>query len=224
VRSVDLNKVLVRVATSRPGVRLRHLTFKGSGRYWEDRYAAGGNSGPGSYGRSAEWKAEVVNQWVRELGITSVVDLGCGDGNQLSLADYPRYLGLDRSATAIRRCIDRFKGDPTKSFLRYEPDELADPAGWLRADLALSMEVIFHLVEDEVFEDYMRRLFASAERYIVICSNDTSGDELVPHERHRSFTAWIARECAGWQLAKQFDPPDDTGLMSSLYLYSRTTV
>jgi SAM-dependent methyltransferase len=197
---MDAKRVLVSVATSGLGVRLRHLTFRGSGRYWENRYASGGNSGPGSYGRSAEWKAEVVNEWVRELDISSVIDLGCGDGNQLSLANYPRYLGLDRSATAIRQCIARFAADPTKSFLRYEPAELSDPAGWLRADMALSMEVIFHLVEDELFTDYMRRLFASAERHVVICSNDEPGRELVPHERHRSFTAWIAQECPEWQL------------------------
>lgn len=219
---MDMKQVLVKAATSPAGVRLRHLTFKGSGRYWEDRYAAGGTSGPGSYGPSAQWKAELVNAWVREFGMTSVVDLGCGDGNQLALADYPRYLGLDRSATAVRQCIERFSADPTKSFLRFEPGELADPAGWLRGDMALSMEVIFHLVEDEVFEDYMRRLFASADRYVVICSNDTAGDELVPHERHRSFTAWVARECPEWKLERQVDPPKETGLMSSLYLYTPT--
>lgn len=37
--------------------------------------------------------------------------------------------------------------------------------------------------------------FASAERHVVICSNDEPGRELVPHERHRSFTAWVAQEC-----------------------------
>jgi SAM-dependent methyltransferase len=223
VRSVNLNKVLVRAATSRTGVRLRHLTFKGSGPYWEDRYARGGNSGPGSYGAAASWKAETVNAWVRELGVTSVIDLGCGDGNQLSLADYPRYLGLDRSPTVVRQCIERFRADPTKSFLYFEPDSMADPAGWLRADMALSMEVIFHLVEDQVFDEYMRQLFASAERYVVICSNDTVDDELVPHERHRSFTAWVAEDCPGWKLDRKVDPPKETGLMSSLYLYTPVT-
>ena len=39
-------------------------------------------------------------------------------GNQLALADYPRYLGIDRSPTAVRRCIARVRGEPTKSFLR----------------------------------------------------------------------------------------------------------
>lgn len=205
---------------------MRRLRFRGSGRYWEHRYAHGGTSGAGSYGAAARWKASVVNRWVAELGATSVVDLGCGDGNQLALASYPRYLGLDRSSTAVRRCITRFRGDATKSFLRYEPGQLADPAGWLRGDLALSMEVVFHLVEDDVFEDYMRRLFDSAERYVVVCSNNAAGGDgrngLAPHLRYREFTAWVQQHRPEWELLCREDPPPGLGLVSSCWLYGHT--
>ncbi|HVV21784.1 MAG TPA: class I SAM-dependent methyltransferase [Pseudonocardiaceae bacterium] len=203
-------------------VRLQKRLFKGTAAYWENRYASGGTSGAGSYGPQAEWKARIVNDWVADLDVRSVVDLGCGDGNQLSLADYPRYVGLDRSATAVRMCIDRFRADPTKSFLRYDPDTLSDPAGWLRADLALSMEVIFHLVEDDVFADYMTRLFDSADRYVVICSNNTDDDELVPHERHRDFTRWVEDHQPEWKLDKRIDPPAGLHLMSSFFRYRRS--
>ena len=37
--------------------------------YWEARYAAGGNSGKGSGGVFAEFKAEIVNTFVREHDI-----------------------------------------------------------------------------------------------------------------------------------------------------------
>lgn len=200
---------------------MRQRLFPGSADYWEERYAKGGTSGAGSYGRQAEWKATIVNGWVAELGVTSVVDLGCGDGNQLSLADYPRYLGLDRSSTAIQHCIQRFADDPTKSFLRYDPKDLSDPAGWFRADLALSMEVIFHLVEDEVYEDYMVRLFDSAERFVVICCNATDGGERGPTEKHRDFTKWVADACPEWTLNQRVDPPGDINLISSFFLYRR---
>jgi SAM-dependent methyltransferase len=206
-----------------PVVReVRRRTFRSTAAYWEDRYAQGGTSGAGSYGRQAEWKAEIVNGWVAELDVTSVVDLGCGDGNQLSLAKYPRYLGLDPSATAVRTCIERFRGDATKSFIAYDPSTLSDPAGWLRGDLALSMEVIFHLIEDEIFNDYMTRLFDSAERYVVICCNDTDADERVAHERHRDFTKWIDAERPQWKLEQRVDPPADVDLQSSFFLYKRT--
>ncbi|HEX5402998.1 MAG TPA: class I SAM-dependent methyltransferase [Pseudonocardiaceae bacterium] len=218
---MSIRSVVTKVGRTSSAVRLRQRLFKGSAEYWEDRYAKGGTSGSGSYGRLAEWKAEIVNAWVAELGVTSVVDLGCGDGNQLSLANYPRYLGLDRSATAVKTCIGKFSGDATKSFLRYDPETLADPAGWLRADLALSLEVIFHLVEDEVFEDYMTRLFNSADRYIIVCSNDTADDERAPHERHRDFTKWIAQHRPDWTLDKRVDPPADLDMMSSFFLYKK---
>ena len=218
---MGIRSALARAPHTRAAVRLRRLRFRGSGAYWERRYSRGGTSGAGSYGVAAQWKADVVNRWVREHGVTSVIDYGCGDGNQLALAEFPRYLGLDRSPTAIRACIARFENDPTKSFLRYEPHELSDPAGWLCADLALSMEVIFHLVEDDVFDDYMRRLFDSALRYVAICSNDAAGGEAAPHERHRSFTAWVRANLPQWQMVERVDPPGDVPLMSSLYLYAR---
>lgn len=57
--------------------------------YWESRYATGGTSGPGSSGKLAEFKAEVLNSFVRRDNVLSVIEFGCGDGNQLSLASYP---------------------------------------------------------------------------------------------------------------------------------------
>ena len=218
---MDLMRLRRRVGGTRVGMLLRRLTFRGSGDYWEQRYAAGGTSGAGSYGPSAQWKADVVNGWVSERGVRSVIDYGCGDGNQLSLATYPRYLGLDRSATAIRGCIARFCSDPTKSFLQYDPDTTADPAGWLRADLALSMEVLFHLVEDDIREDYLRRLFASAERFVVICDTDRSDLPRDEHEHHRPFTPWVAANEPGWRLAQRVPPPEGIGQVSELFLFER---
>jgi len=71
--------------------------FANTGDYWQQRYARGGNSGDGSYGKLADFKAEVLNEAVKELGITSVIEFGCGDGNQLTLANYPAYTGVDTS-------------------------------------------------------------------------------------------------------------------------------
>ena len=78
--------------------------FKGSEVYWESRYRSGGNSGPGSFGELAGFKADVLNAFICSEGIKSVIEFGCGDGHQLSLARYPRYLGIDVSRFAIARC------------------------------------------------------------------------------------------------------------------------
>src|ERR1700689_4886366 len=83
--------------TSGP-LRVRFARFH-SPSYWDSRYAGGGNSGDGSYGNLAKFKASVLNQFVAENRIASVVEFGCGDGNQVSLAEYPRYVGIDVSPT-----------------------------------------------------------------------------------------------------------------------------
>lgn len=216
-----MKQTIIRLARLGPVLAVRRRIFPGSERYWESRYAKGGNSGAGSYGDEARWKAEVVNQWVAEHAISSVIDWGCGDGNQLTLARYPKYLGIDRSLTAIKRCVEQFAHDPNKSFMAYSPEGLADNAGWLKADAALSMEVIFHLTEEAVYLDYMSRLFASADHWVVICSNDTTGTEGGPTERHWRFTDWISQHAREWTLHEVLDPPADIALMSKLYLYRR---
>lgn len=209
-----------------PGARALYVawtraTFRSSGEYWQRRYSRGGTSGAGSYGAQARWKGETVSDIVRELGAESVVELGCGDGNQLRHCSYPRYLGLDVSSIAVRRCAELFGDDPTKSFARYDPDALVDPAGWFRADVAVSLEVIFHLVEDEVFETYLRHLFDLARSWVLICSTDRDDLPRGAHERHRVFTRWVAEHRPQWELVRTFHPPADVDLLAGVYLYAR---
>lgn len=218
---MNFRQLATKAATTPVGLKVRQVIFPGSAEYWDQRYGKGGTSGAGSYGEAATYKAETVNAWVREHGVTSVIDWGCGDGNQLSLGDYPRYLGLDRSAEAIRACVRQFASDPSKSFLRYDPDTLSDPAGFIKADLALSMEVIFHLVEDPIFEDYLGRLFDSAERFVAICNTDDYVQQISPHERHRNFSRWVEENRPEWRLVTRLEPPAHVGLISSMFLYAR---
>lgn len=139
--------------------RVRHrLPYTGSAHYWERRYNEGGSSGAGSYGAAAENKSRFLNMFVRENVVRSVIEFSCGDGNQLSLAEYPTYIGFDVSRTAISMCQRSFFGDPTKSFFLYDGCFFTDRAGVFSAELALSLDVIFHLTEDNVFETYLTHL------------------------------------------------------------------
>ena len=170
--------------------------FSSSSRYWEERYSTGGNSGAGSYGKFAEFKATVLNQFVAKLNAQSVIEFGCGDGNQLTLSKYPTYLGFDVSETAVARCKKLFQGDASKQF-RLLADYKGD-----KADLALSLDVIFHLTEDEIFANHMRALFESSERYVIIYASDSDDREAyeAAHVRHRKFTTWIQQNCRQWKL------------------------
>ncbi len=189
-----------------PGVRQlsllrQRLIFGGSAPYWERNYARGGTSGVGSYGTLGIAKAEFLNAFVRQHGVRSVTEFGCGDGHQLSLAAYPRYIGLDVSREAIALCKRRFANDPTKSFFLYEGSCFVDRAGLFTSDLAMSLDVIYHLVEDPVFETYITHLFAAGQRYVVVYSTNTVTGDTAPHVRHRNFTSWVGENCPHWQLA-----------------------
>lgn len=169
--------------------------FPGSKAYWEDRYVKGGTSGAGSYNRLARFKAEVINEFVRDRRLESVIEFGSGDGNQLRLANYKHYVGFDVSATAIEACRSAFAGDASKAF------KLTDEYAGETADLTLSLDVIYHLVEDPVFELYMGRLFDSAKKFVIIySSNDASLNERYGggHVRHRTFTEWVSKNSTGW--------------------------
>lgn len=188
-----------------PGVRKlsllrQRMAFRGSARYWEQRYARGGTSGAGSYRAPAEVKAAFLNDFVHTRGIGSVIEFGCGDGNQLALADYPRYIGLDVSRSAIALCQRRFADDPTKSFFLYDGACFTDHAGLFTADLAMSLDVIYHLTEDPVFETYMKHLFAAGAKYVIVYATNGKMHGTAPHVRHRHFTSWVAAHCPGWRL------------------------
>jgi hypothetical protein len=176
--------------------RVRRLAFPGSGSFWESVYRKGGTSGPGSYGRLAEFKAEVLNDFVARKNVRTVIEFGCGDGAQLRRARYPEYVGVDVARASIDRCTALFAQDATKRF--YVADGLSKNIG--KFDLALSLDVIYHLVEDSVFDGYMRRLFDASQRYVVIYSSNYDAMTPASHVRHRKFLSWIEQNAPDWQM------------------------
>jgi SAM-dependent methyltransferase len=176
--------------------------FPGSQKYWEKRYDKSGNSGSGSYGEKANYKATILNRFVEKNNIRKVVELGCGDGNQLKQFSFPEYIGLDVSPTAIKLCKDIFKEDSSKQFLLYDEKEIDTRLEGLKAELSLSLDVIYHLVEDKVYEKYMHRLFSVSSHHVIIYAWDVE-EEKKYHVRHRNFSKWIADNISGFQLKER---------------------
>ena len=200
---------------------LRRARYPGSRSYWEKRYAAGGNSGAGSSGRLATYKAEWLNRFVLENQIQSVVEFGCGDGQQLQLANYPPYFGLDIAPAAVARCQGLFAGDPAKQFAVYDPYSFQP--GNCRAELALSIEVLFHLTEDDLYYLYLQHLFASAQRWVVIFAPDeadTTGGRF-PHFRPRRFTPDVP---PGWVLRERAPNPHRDISISDFFVFERLSI
>lgn len=197
--------------------------FKNSQDYWESRYQGGGNSGHGSYNDLCLFKAEVLNNFVSHNNIKTIIDFGCGDGNQLKFSHYPSYMGFDVSQIAIEKCRAEFKEDHTKTFnhIHNYNNETAD--------LCLSLDVIYHLVEDDVFEQYMNVLFKAATRYVIIYSSDTNEQQAIqaPHVKHRLFSEWVTLHQPQWILENHiknkypYSINHPTGSFADFYFYKK---
>ncbi|MEE9910449.1 MAG: class I SAM-dependent methyltransferase [Deltaproteobacteria bacterium] len=199
-------------------------SFPGSEEYWKKRYQSGETSGAGSYHQFAEFKAEVLNGFVQNRQIKTIIEYGCGDGNQLRLADYPSYIGFDVSPEALSQCRNAFPGDATRTF------KLMDAYAGEKAELTLSLDVIYHVIEDDRFFSYMNRLFDSSTRYVIIYSSDTDQQARVQaaHVRHRNFSKWIKQNKAKWRLIQhipnRYARTKDArkGSFADFYIYERT--
>ena len=74
------------------------------------------------------------------------------------------------------------------------------------ADLALSLDVIYHLVEDDVYEQHMSSLFGIATRAVIIYSSNSDASHFGAHIRHWEFTEWVD-DNTDWRLARHVKNP-----------------
>ncbi len=150
--------------------------------YWERRYREGKRcSGAGSRGEAAERKAAFVNALIEEHHVNRVVDWGCGDGEIARLLTCRRYIGLDVSPAAIALCEEHVQL-PRRAWRVID--------GWKApelppAQLALSLDVIFHLIEERYYRRHLRLVFGSAPLVCIHSSNRDEGGE--SHVLHRKF-------------------------------------
>jgi len=173
-----------------------------SARYWEARYRRGGHSGAGSYGRLADYKAAFLNGFILSNRIDTILDFGCGDGNLLSLLHPPSYTGVDVSPTTLATCAVRFQARPNHRFRLFSELETTD-----RAELTLSIDVIYHLIEDSVFSNYLAALFTRADKFVLIYASNTDHAWPDAHVRHRRFSDSVARDFPDWRLAAHLPNP-----------------
>lgn len=143
--------------------------------YWESRYKSGGNSGAGSQGVIAQYKAKIINDFVKNNNIQTVCELGCGDW-LFSLYDVPEFVGYDVSEFVIERNKKTYKHKFTTS--------MAELTSY---DLTISMDVILHLIEEDVYQQYMKDLFRLSNKYVIVYS--TNWDEILGgiHNKFRKF-------------------------------------
>ncbi|MGK2948355.1 MAG: hypothetical protein ACSLFP_07260 [Acidimicrobiales bacterium] len=156
-----------------------------------------------------------------------MLELGCGDGEQLALAEYPTYIGFDIAPSALHLCAERFGADPTKQFFAYDRETFDQDHGGLRAELALSLDVVFHLIEDDLFEAHLTHLFDAATRYVIVFGRDREHLATTGHVRDRRFSEWVGSHRPQWRLIDRVPSPHPftgdvtTGTASEFFVYQR---
>lgn len=194
-----------------------------SSQYWEERYKADGNSGSGSYGRLSTFKIEFLNAFISEHRIESMLDLGCGDGNQIRDLVDVRYVGVDVSETIVKKCEALYGTDSSWSFYVYDNDVWQSQ----KYALSLSLDVIFHLVEDSVFDQYMHDLFDHATQFVIVYASNYDRNMPFVHVRHRKYMRWCEENLDGWSLKSiilnpfPYESDESSESVSDFYVFEK---
>ena len=164
--------------------------------YWENRYKTGGNSGLGSYDNQAiKFKADYVNKLITENNVKTLIEFGCGDGNQLKLLNgYDLYYGNDISKRVVDKCSEQFKNDKTKIF-EHDLNNVLNK----KFDISISLDVIYHLVEDDVFKNYMDNLF-NVSNLVTMYTTNHSTPSKTNHIKHRDITTYVKENYKEYEL------------------------
>lgn len=166
-----------------------------SQQYWNARYDKGEGSGWGSEGKALQHKAAEINNIILDNSVSSVVDLGVGDGKLLNeLTGFDLYFGYDISITAINKLKSNSKyANAEGCFPQYHFYD--DIKQLPYADLAMSVDVIYHILEDDRYKEYMDTLFSKSKLVYIYSTNK---DETARgHVRHREFLKDVPED---WEL------------------------
>lgn len=96
------------------------------------------------------------------------------------------------------------------------------------AELTLSLDVIYHLIEDQTFIDYMNTLFKASNKFVIIYSSNTDKNKLsAPHVKHRKFTDWVEKNQTSFKLIEYipnkypFDGNGEKPSFSNFFIYKK---
>jgi SAM-dependent methyltransferase len=142
--------------------------------FWQWRYLTDPElgSGIGSRGDPLLGKRDLLATLLEVLAPASVIDVGCGDGEATRDLPMPGYVGIDLSPEAVRRAeIARPEGE-------FLVGSLADFP--VRADLTICLDVLIHQSDAAAYRDQVSRLWASADRALVISGYEKPLDAVAP--------------------------------------------
>jgi SAM-dependent methyltransferase len=131
--------------------------------YWSKRYLSGRSSGAGSYGEEAEFKRDFILSRLSGESISSVLDLGCGDGNLLfpilkKLAPNT-YLGVD----CAKPVVDQHRQKPPADFCEFVCNDISKIDR--PSDVTVMMDVLFHARSNEQHAKALESFYANTIKF-----------------------------------------------------------
>jgi hypothetical protein len=131
-------------------------------------------SGWGSYGEWAASFVRVAAQVIKERGIRTVTEIGCGDfniGSQLS-GSVEKYQASDISSEIIRWNIDRFSD--LNNVVFQQANACVDPLP--PADLLIIRQVLQHLTNAQI-ESVLQNVEKTGFRHVLIAEHVSSPEK-----------------------------------------------
>ena len=130
--------------------------------YWESRYKNNRNSGNGSRGEYAEFKALIINEFIEKNNIEQILEFGCGDCYQASLININDYVGFDVSETIVKKCTNNYTKKHRNFFAFEHFDKIK------KVECTMSLDVTYHIIEKDIYEDYVLNLFKKSNKYVIL--------------------------------------------------------
>lgn len=143
--------------------RLKRWRFDNR-RFWNARYARDMDkgSGPGSRGPILEAKRDLIVERIAEHGISSVIDLGCGDIEILRGLEIPDYRGVDIAEVVVAR------NRGLRPDWRFDCGEIGAVAVDRRYDMTLCLDVLIHQKARADYDAILAKIAEIASPVIVI--------------------------------------------------------
>ena len=144
-------------------------TFNGiyaSGK-WDRDSSGKGTSGPGSTVEITREYRAYVEGFIKNHGVKSVVDAGCGDWSFSRVMDWSgaSYLGIDISSDVIKDVRQKYE----KGSIRFEVGDVTEDLP--SADLLLCKDVLQHL-PNELIRKFIKNNLRKGKYKWVILTND----------------------------------------------------
>ena len=112
--------------------------------------------------------------------------------------------------------------DQTKTFLVHSGAEAIAAIRRFAPELTISLDVIYHLVEDDVFEEHISSLFGLASRFVIVYSTNFDRRYEFLHQVDRKFTDYIEKRIEGWRLVDVLtNPYKGAETQSDFYVYAK---